>query len=141
VPYCGTTHFADTRRRAVSDGADRTPVAEDVEALKEDIAVCFPALRPDLLRRMAARGCLKIEAVGTTRSNPDMVVFDEKDHQVRGLWVLFPGKASLAFALAREVGRQILASRKPERTAVDQALEDRTEPGAGGVAPVALEAI
>lgn len=39
-----------------------------------------------------------------------MAVFDEKFHGVKGLTVVFPGKASLMFALARGVGEGFVTS-------------------------------
>jgi len=140
VPYAGKTLFADTRRRPADDGDDRTPVAEDVDALKADIAACFPGLRSEVVRRLHAHACIKTEAVGTTQSNPDMVVFDESCHGVRGLRVLFPGKASLAFVLARLVGQAILAEVGPQpqevsvRVAAEHVVGDPPSLGAGSAA-------
>jgi hypothetical protein len=38
-----------------------------------------------------------------------MIVFDEAFHGVSGLTVVFPGKASLMFVLAREVAAQVMS--------------------------------
>jgi glycine/D-amino acid oxidase-like deaminating enzyme len=109
VPYRGYTLIADTRRYSTRDGDDREPIAEAVEGLKNDLAGRFPRLNPRVLRDAHVRVCIKAEAAGTKASNPDLAVFDESYHGVRGLRVVFPGKASLAFLLARELAWQILA--------------------------------
>ena len=105
VPYKGATFIADVRRFPAVDGDDRVLVPEAVEALKEDFMACFPSFDWRLLDQAHVRFCLKTEADlrGTGITNQNMVVFDHTFHNVHGLWVVFPGKASLMFALAREV--------------------------------------
>ena len=39
--------------------------------------------------------------------NQDLAVFDTTSHGVHGLTVMFPGKASLMFTLARTVATQV----------------------------------
>ena len=39
--------------------------------------------------------------------NQDLAVFDTASHGVHGLTVMFPGKASLMFTLARTVAAQV----------------------------------
>jgi glycine/D-amino acid oxidase-like deaminating enzyme len=109
VPYKGRTLIADTRRAPAADGDDRTPIPELVEALKADLAACFPSLRWRALNMLSVHACIKTEAdlSGMGLRNQDMVVFDAAFHGVRGLTVVFPGKASLMFALAREVAETL----------------------------------
>jgi hypothetical protein len=53
-----------------------------------------------------------------------MVLFDEMFHGVDGLTVVFPGKASLMFVLAREVAAQVCRRRVPMRFAVPRLAGD-----------------
>lgn len=108
VPYKGRTLVADTRRFGVSSGDDRSPIRAAVEALLDDLAGCFPALRWSSLTIEKVHACIKTEA-GSKMSNPDLAVFDYRDHGVHGLTAVFPGKASLMFLLARHVVDQLTA--------------------------------
>ncbi|HEY2156934.1 MAG TPA: FAD-dependent oxidoreductase [Isosphaeraceae bacterium] len=106
VPYKGHTLFANERRDPAHHGDDRALIPEVVESLEADVAACFPSLRRDELKVAQVRACIKTESAESC-GVPGMAVFGESFHRVRGLWVVFPGKASLSPLLAGEVARQI----------------------------------
>lgn len=105
VPYQHTTLFADQRRFPAVDGDDRMPIPDAIEALKDDMVACFPALDRRLLAQLQAHFCLKLEAdfSGTGAANQDTAVFTP----LPGLTVAIPGKASLMFMLARELAEHV----------------------------------
>jgi glycine/D-amino acid oxidase-like deaminating enzyme len=106
VPYKGYTLLANERRDPAHHGDDRALITGVVQSLEADFADCFPSLRRDALKITQVRACIKTESAENC-GVPGMAVFDEAYHQIRGLWVVFPGKASLSPLLAEEIVRQI----------------------------------
>jgi len=111
VPYQGHTLIADTRRTPAAHGFDRAPIAGAADAILDDLALAFPSLRPSALKPMRVHACIKTEFNGAGARNQEAAVFAEAHHGVRGLSVVFPGKASLMFALAREVAADVQRTR------------------------------
>jgi glycine/D-amino acid oxidase-like deaminating enzyme len=102
VPYRGRTLVADTRRVAARDGDDRRPEPGAGEALLTDLPACFPRLTRRSLQVEHIHGCIKTEfACAGEARDQDSCLFGPADHGIVNLTVAFPGKASLAFQLAR----------------------------------------
>lgn len=111
VPYQGTTLIADHRWVDVEDPRDRSPHAENVARLVDDLKRTFSQW-PDL--PFQARGCIKTEeiVVGPYPRNPNMAIFEASRVGMPGLTVAFPGKASLVFVMARRVADAVLSGHK-----------------------------
>ncbi len=110
VPFQGQTLIADTRRVLVTSGDDATPVESNLELLRHDAVANLPFLRWSDLKIARVHAAIKTEFAVGSGGNQDFAVFQKADHGVEGLTVALPGKASLMFALARQVADQVEAS-------------------------------
>jgi glycine/D-amino acid oxidase-like deaminating enzyme len=102
VPFKGSTIFADVERVDAADGDDLGPDGDLVESLKQSIHSAFPNMKASVLNNAQVRVGLKTEFCAPGERNYRFAIFGPEQHGISGLWVTFPGKASLMFALARE---------------------------------------
>lgn len=112
VPFKGKTLVADTRFTPVSSPDDLAPDKQSAEALISDLRKCFPNWD---IPEWQMHGCIKAEEyLGEDRPRTQnmAIYYEESNHRychgINGLTVAFPGKASLMFTLAEEVGLHVL---------------------------------
>ena len=138
VPFRGQTLIADTRRVLVTSACDVIPVESDVELLLQDAVANLPFLRWSDFRVARVHAAIKTEFAVDLSGNQDLAVFNESDHGVRGLTVALPGKASLMFALARQVADQVeasLAATRGERRQLNWMADGASPSGATSSLP------
>jgi hypothetical protein len=106
VPYRGQTLICDARSFPATSPNDLDPYQPHLELLLADLAQCFPDW-PPIYR--AVRGCIKTsELLSNGMPNPRSTIYTELEpdtyrHGVKGLTVVFPGKASFMWTVAEKV--------------------------------------
>jgi glycine/D-amino acid oxidase-like deaminating enzyme len=106
VPFRNKTLAAGTGFTEVTTGDDTEPDEQEVGRLRNQLAQCFPTLG-DPSRIIT---CTKAEKWPGGKPNVNSQVYDESQHEVRGLLVTIPGKASFMFDLASAVSHRIAAA-------------------------------
>jgi glycine/D-amino acid oxidase-like deaminating enzyme len=105
VPYCKTTLAAGTGWLRLEDSVDPatvSPTPDEEQELMLELCQAFPGLAK--CKRQAAHACIKTEletSDGVPDVRPKVLGYDE--HDVKGLFVALPGKATLMFDLADKV--------------------------------------
>lgn len=122
VPYKRKTLAAGRSYRRLDEKEepeDIRPTEEDVETLRSELYQAFPLLR--MFTRWTPYSCIKTE-LDTGEKTPNLLphVFDRNDHDVDGLLVALPGKASLMFNLATKVLEKLELIKKTSPLEISQ---------------------
>jgi glycerol-3-phosphate dehydrogenase len=103
VPFAGSTLVGDARRVPASADDDLSVDGVAVAAMLADLTHTFPGLGTSGLGPPTAYAGIKSESRSQGSRAQEPVVLDHTSHGVDGLVVVFPGKASLMFAVADDI--------------------------------------